>query len=40
MNANEWKSYECSDEGKYTQNIQNTSTRSHASEEENRSKNV
>ena len=40
MDVNEWMSYECSDEGTsvtYTQNIHSLSTRSHASEEENRS---
>jgi hypothetical protein len=39
MNVNEWMSYECSDEGTYTQNIKGSSTRSHASEEENRTRN-
>jgi hypothetical protein len=39
MDVNEWMSYECSDEGPYTQNIHNSSTRSHPSEEENRSGN-
>jgi hypothetical protein len=39
MDVNEWMSYECSDEGSCTQNIHNPSTRSHASEEENRNKN-
>jgi hypothetical protein len=34
MDVNEWMSYECSDEGTYTQNIRNSSTHSHASEEE------
>ena len=34
MDVNEWMSYECSDEGTHTQNIRNSSTRSHASEEE------
>ena len=36
MDVNEWMSYECSDEGTYTQNIHNSSTRSYTSEEENR----
>ena len=31
-------SYECSDEGTYTQNINNLSIRSHPLEEENRTK--
>jgi hypothetical protein len=39
MYANEWMSYECSDEGTYTQTIRNSSTRSHPSEEENRTRN-
>ena len=39
MYVNEWISYECSDEGPYTPNIRNSSTRSHASEGENRRKN-
>jgi hypothetical protein len=41
MDANEWMSYKCSDKDTHTQNIHNSSTRSHASEEEtrNRSKN-
>ena len=39
MDVNEWVSYECSDEGVHTQNIRNPSTRSHASEEENRTRN-
>jgi hypothetical protein len=34
MDVNEWISYECSDEGTCTPNIRNSSTRSHASEEE------
>jgi hypothetical protein len=36
MHVNEWMRYECSDEGTYTQNINNSSTGSHRSEEENR----
>jgi hypothetical protein len=36
MDVNEWMSYECSDEGTNTQNIHNSSTRLHPSEEENR----
>ena len=36
MHVNEWMRYECSDEGAYTQNINNSSTGSHRSEEENR----
>ena len=39
MDVNEWMSYECSDEGTCTQNIRNSSTRSHPSEEENRTRN-
>jgi hypothetical protein len=39
MDVNEWMSYEPSDEGTSTQNIHQSSTRSHASEEENRSEN-
>jgi hypothetical protein len=39
MDVKEWMNYECSDEGTHTQNICNSSTRSHALEEENRSKN-
>jgi hypothetical protein len=39
MYVNEWMSYECSDEGTYTQIIHNTSTRSHVSEGENRTRN-
>jgi hypothetical protein len=39
MDVNEWMSYECSDEGAYTQNIHNSSTRSHPSEEENCTRN-
>ena len=35
MEVNEWISYKYSDEGLYTQNIHNSSTRSHVSEEEN-----
>jgi hypothetical protein len=31
----EWMNYECSDEDIYTQNIDNSSTHSHPSEEEN-----
>jgi hypothetical protein len=31
-----WMSYECSDEGTYTQNIRNSATRSHVSKEEYR----
>jgi hypothetical protein len=31
-----WMSYECSDEGTYTQNIHNSATRSHVSKEEYR----
>jgi hypothetical protein len=38
MDVNEWMSYECSDEGACTQSIPNSSTRSHTSEEENRTK--
>jgi hypothetical protein len=38
MDVNEWISYEYSDEGTYTPNIRNSSTRSHLSEEENRSR--
>jgi hypothetical protein len=34
MDVNEWMSVECSDEGTYTLNIHNSSTRSHPSEEE------
>jgi hypothetical protein len=37
MDVNEWMSYESSDEGTCTQNINSSSTRSHASEEQNRS---
>ena len=36
MDVNEWTSYECSDEGTYTQNSDNPSTRSHPSAVENR----
>ena len=36
VDVNEWMSYECSDEGTYTQNIHNPSTLSHVSEDENR----
>jgi hypothetical protein len=36
MDVNEWMSYEYSNEGTHTQNIHNSSTRSHPSEEENR----
>jgi hypothetical protein len=39
MDVNEWMSFESSDEGTYTQNIPNSSIRSHPSEGENRSKN-
>jgi hypothetical protein len=39
MDVKEWMSYECSDEGTHTQNIRNSSTRSHASEDENRARN-
>jgi hypothetical protein len=39
MDVNEWMSYECSDEGKCTHNIRNSSTRSHPSEGENRTSN-
>ena len=39
MDVNEWMSYEPSDEGSHTQNIHQSSTRSHASEEENHSEN-
>jgi hypothetical protein len=39
MDVNEWISYECSDEGTCTPNIRNSSTRSHASEGENRTRN-
>ena len=38
MDVNEWMSYECSDEGTYIHNIHNSSTRSHASEDENRTR--
>jgi hypothetical protein len=34
MDVNEWMSYECLDDGIHTRNIQNSSTRSHLSEEE------
>jgi hypothetical protein len=34
MDVNEWMSYEYSDGGIHTRNIQNLSTRSHLSEEE------
>jgi hypothetical protein len=37
--SNEWISYECSDEDTQTQIIRNSSTRSHASEGENRTRN-
>jgi hypothetical protein len=37
MDVNE--TYECSDEGTHTQNIRSSPTRSHASEEENRTRN-
>jgi hypothetical protein len=36
MAANEWMSWGCLDEGATTQNIRNSSIRSHPSEEENR----
>jgi hypothetical protein len=39
MDVNEWMSYECSDEGTYIHNIHNLSTRSHASEDESRTRN-
>ena len=43
MNMNEWMSYECSEEGTYTQNKENINssitTCSHASELENRNGN-
>ena len=39
MDVNEWISYECSDEGTCTPNIHNSSTRSHPSEGENRTRN-
>ena len=39
MHVNEWISYECSDEDTQTQIIRNSSTRSHASEGENRTRN-
>jgi hypothetical protein len=39
MDVNEWINYECSDEGTCTPNIHNSSTRSHASEGENRTRN-
>ena len=39
MDVNEWMSYECWDEFTYTQDIRNLSTRSHLSEEENRTRN-
>ena len=38
MDVNEWMSYECSGEGMYTRNIHNSSTPSHPSEEENRTR--
>jgi hypothetical protein len=34
VDVKEWMSYECADEGTHTQNIRNSSTHSHASEEE------
>ena len=37
--CDEWISYECSDEGTCTPNIRNSSTRSHALEGGNRSRN-
>ena len=40
MYVNEWMSYECSDEGTYTQNIYNSPTRFiHASKDENHTRN-
>jgi hypothetical protein len=42
MDVNEWMAYESSDEpdeGTRTQNIHHSSTRSHTSEEENRTRN-
>jgi hypothetical protein len=39
LDVNEWMSYECSDEGAYTQNIRNSFTCSHASDKENRTRN-
>jgi hypothetical protein len=39
MHVNEWICYECSDEGTCTPNIRNSSTRSHALEGGNRSRN-
>ena len=39
MDVNKWISYECSDEGTCTLNIRNSSTRSHASEGEYRTRN-
>jgi hypothetical protein len=39
MDVNEWMSYEPSDEGTYTQNVHNSSTHSHPSEEENCTRN-
>ena len=38
MDVNEWMSYVCSDEGTNIHNIHNSSTRSHASEDENRTR--
>ena len=39
MDVNEWMNCECSDEGAYTPNIRNSSTHSHTSEGENRTRN-
>ena len=39
MDVNEWMSYESSDEGRCTQNIHHSSSRSHTSEDENRTRN-
>jgi hypothetical protein len=39
MDVKEWISYKCSDEETCTQNIHNSSTRSHPLEEENRARN-
>jgi hypothetical protein len=36
IDVNEWMSYECSDKRTYSQNIHNSSTHSHAPEEETR----
>jgi hypothetical protein len=35
MDVNEWMSHECSDEGIHTPDIYNSSTHSHAPEDEN-----